>query len=35
MLIPINTDAPIYHWPWATLGLIVAALILLVRSQGV
>ncbi|MCA9059503.1 MAG: rhomboid family intramembrane serine protease, partial [Planctomycetaceae bacterium] len=24
MLIPINTDAPIYHFPWATIGLIVA-----------
>ncbi len=23
-LIPIGTDAPIYHWPWATLSLIVA-----------
>ncbi|MGE0610573.1 MAG: rhomboid family intramembrane serine protease [Pirellulales bacterium] len=24
MLIPWNTDAPIYHWPYATVGLIVA-----------
>ena len=23
MLIPYNTDAPIYHWPFATVGLIV------------
>src|SRR5688572_3606093 len=23
MLIPYNTDAPIYHWPFATLGTIV------------
>ncbi|MCH8044599.1 MAG: hypothetical protein IID44_12875 [Planctomycetes bacterium] len=23
MLIPYNTDAPIYHWPIATVGLIV------------
>jgi membrane associated rhomboid family serine protease len=23
MLIPISTDAPIYHWPFATVGLIV------------
>src|SRR5437879_9699033 len=22
MIIPWNTDAPIYHFPWATLGLI-------------
>jgi membrane associated rhomboid family serine protease len=24
MFIPLRTDAPIYHWPWATLGLIIA-----------
>ena len=24
MLIPLNCDAPIYHWPFATVGLIVA-----------
>ncbi|MCX7422562.1 MAG: rhomboid family intramembrane serine protease [Planctomycetia bacterium] len=24
IIIPINTDAPIYHWPWMTLVLIVA-----------
>jgi membrane associated rhomboid family serine protease len=24
VLIPYNTDAPIYHFPWATIGLIVA-----------
>jgi len=24
MLLPINTDAPIYHFPWVTIGLIVA-----------
>ena len=24
MLIPINTDAPLYHFPYATIGLIVA-----------
>ncbi|MEX0726273.1 MAG: rhomboid family intramembrane serine protease, partial [Planctomycetaceae bacterium] len=23
-LIPVNTDAPIYYWPWTTLSLIVA-----------
>jgi hypothetical protein len=23
MLIPWNTDAPIYHWPFAMVGLIV------------
>ncbi len=23
-VIPINTDAPIYHWPWMTLALIVS-----------
>ena len=23
MLIPYNTDAPIYHWPFATLGTII------------
>src|SRR5688572_17077130 len=23
MLIPYNTDAPIYHWPYATLGTII------------
>lgn len=23
MLIPFNTDAPVYHWPFATVGLIV------------
>src|SRR5262245_43514925 len=23
MLFPVQTDAPIYHWPWATLGLII------------
>jgi membrane associated rhomboid family serine protease len=23
MLLPWNTDAPIYHFPWATIGLIV------------
>ena len=22
MLIPFNTDAPIYYWPWATIALI-------------
>src|SRR5437867_9548243 len=24
IIIPINTDAPIYHWPWMTLVLIAA-----------
>jgi len=24
MLIPYSTDAPVYHWPFATVGLIVA-----------
>ncbi|QDU59025.1 rhomboid family intramembrane serine protease [Aeoliella mucimassa] len=24
MLLPISTDAPVYHWPYATIGLIVA-----------
>ena len=23
LLVPLNTDAPIYHFPWATIGLIV------------
>jgi membrane associated rhomboid family serine protease len=37
MLIPWNTDAPIYHFPWATLGLIginVAAFVGIVATQG-
>lgn len=24
MFFPYSTDAPVYHWPWATIGLIVA-----------
>lgn len=24
LLVPLNTDAPIYHFPWATIGLIIA-----------
>ena len=23
MLVPVSTDAPVYHWPWVTLSLIV------------
>ena len=23
IFVPISTDAPIYHWPFATLGLII------------
>ncbi|MFM7055334.1 MAG: rhomboid family intramembrane serine protease [Planctomycetota bacterium] len=26
MLIPLNTDAPLYHYPWGTIGLIAANL---------
>lgn len=34
VLVPINTDAPIYHWPRATVGLIAASLVafLAIRS---
>jgi membrane associated rhomboid family serine protease len=32
MLIPYNTDAPIYHWPYATVGLIVANTLTLLAS---
>src|SRR5688572_9956557 len=28
MLIPYNTDAPIYHWPYATLGTIIVNLLI-------
>jgi membrane associated rhomboid family serine protease len=30
MLIPWNTDAPIYHWPYATVGLIVVNVLVFV-----
>ena len=29
IVIPTGTDAPIYHWPYATVGLIVLNVILL------
>lgn len=28
MLIPWNTDAPCYHFPWATIGLIILNVLL-------
>ncbi|MDA1215198.1 MAG: rhomboid family intramembrane serine protease, partial [Planctomycetota bacterium] len=31
-LIPVNTDAPIYYWPWTTLSLIVANTLLYFAS---
>lgn len=34
MLIPYNTDAPIYHFPWATIGLIVANCLLFLATAG-
>jgi len=33
-LIPINTDAPIYHWPWATLSMIVVNIVAFVVTFG-
>lgn len=33
-LIPINTDAPIYHWPWVTVTLMVANVIAFVATGG-
>ncbi len=34
--LPINTDAPVYHWPWATLSLIVVnAVVCLASATGV
>jgi len=33
-LIPIKTDAPIYHWPWMTLLLIVVNLMAFVITAG-
>ncbi|MEX2287307.1 MAG: rhomboid family intramembrane serine protease [Planctomycetaceae bacterium] len=32
MLLPINTDAPIYHWPYATLGLIITNVVTFVLT---
>jgi membrane associated rhomboid family serine protease len=34
MLIPYNTDAPIYHWPYATLGTIIVNLLIFFRVVG-
>jgi membrane associated rhomboid family serine protease len=34
MLIPISTDAPIYHWPFATVGLIVVNTLIMVSLFG-
>lgn len=32
MLVPINTDAPIYHFPWVTLALIGANVVTFVAQ---
>lgn len=34
MLIPISTDAPIYHWPFATVGLIVVNTLVMASLFG-
>ena len=34
MIIPLRTDAPIYHFPWATLGLIAANVVTFVMTGG-
>lgn len=34
MLFPYNTDAPIYHWPFATVGLIVANVVCFFVTDG-
>jgi membrane associated rhomboid family serine protease len=34
MLIPYNTDAPIYHWPYATLGTIIVNVLIFVGVSG-
>jgi len=34
MLVPLSTDAPIYHFPWATIGLIVVNVLFLVATLG-
>jgi membrane associated rhomboid family serine protease len=34
MLIPYNTDAPIYHWPYATLGTIIVNVLIFLGVTG-
>jgi membrane associated rhomboid family serine protease len=34
MLFPYNTDAPVYHWPFATVGLIVVNVIAFIALEG-
>jgi len=34
MLIPYNTDAPIYHWPYATLGTIIVNVLIFFGVTG-
>jgi membrane associated rhomboid family serine protease len=34
MLIPYSTDAPVYHWPWATAGLIIANVVIFAGVMG-
>jgi membrane associated rhomboid family serine protease len=33
LLVPIGTDAPIYHWPYATVGLIIATFLAFIGQE--